>query len=247
VTALWAASPIVDGRATPYQSYRAACWLDTDPDRCGLLPFVFAPEAPERLYADYADWALDVPMFFLRRDGVYRPVGGVTFRRFLAEGLDGERATAADWELHLSTLFPEARLKQYLECRGADASHLGLVTALPALYRGLLYDAQARAAAWSLVAGWSFAEREEVRREVPREGMATRVRGRPLGGLCRELVAIAREGLRRLGADEDLALLEPVEAIAAAGRSYADEIRQAYQASGGDVAALIAKLALPLR
>src|SRR6266700_4401096 len=119
VTALYAASPITDGKPNGYKSYRAAIWLETDEDRCGLLSFAFKPDFS---FQDYAEWALDVPMFFLVRDGVYRPARDrITFRRFLREGFEGERATLADWELHLSTVFPEVRLKRTIEVRGADA------------------------------------------------------------------------------------------------------------------------------
>ena len=242
VTALFAASSLVDGRPSGYQSYRARAWLDTDDDRCGLLPFAFAPEAPERLYRDYAAWALEVPMFFVYRDG-YRPAGGISFRRFLDEGFGGERATAADWELHLSTLFPEVRLKQYLEVRGADAGPLSMVTALPALYRGLLYDPEAQAAAWDLVADWSFDERVGLRLEVPRTGLRAQVRGQAIQGRCVELVRIARQGLIRLG-DDDPDLLGPLEALAASGLSVADRAVETYQRLGGDRAALVEALRL---
>lgn len=244
VTALWAASPLVDGRATDEQSHRAACWLDTDPARCGLLDFVFADDAEEQLYRRYAEWALDVPMFFVAREGEYRPAHGLPFRRFLAEGFQGERATLADWELHLSTLFPEVRLKQYLEVRGADAGPLEMELALPALCRGLLYDEEARRAAWALVADWTLAEREALRREVPREGLRTRVRGQAIAGRCRELVAIAQAGLRRLGAEEDLPLLEPIERIARTERTVADELRELHRRAGGDPTRMIPALAL---
>ncbi len=240
VTALWAASPLVEGRPSGMQSVRAGAWLDTDPDRCGLLPFAFGP--PEQVWDAYVEWALDVPMFFVWRDEEYRPAGGMTFRRFLAEGFHGERATVGDWELHLSTLFPEVRLKQYLEVRGADAGPLPMVRALPALYRGLLYDGAARAAAWALVDGWTMEEREALRREVPRLGLRAEVRGRPILPLARELVAIARAGLARLG-DDDPALLAPVEEIAASGRTVADRWIDAAAAAPG-TAQLIATLAL---
>ena len=121
VTALFASSPIKEGRPNGYKSYRAAVWLDMDEDRCGLLPFVFDEGFGFR---SYAEWALDVPMFFLSRRGRYHPLEGVTFRRFLREGWEGERATLDDWVLHLSTLFPEVRLKRTIELRGADASTL---------------------------------------------------------------------------------------------------------------------------
>lgn len=240
VTALFAASPIVDGRPSRFQSYRAACWLDTDPDRCGLLPFAFRPDASFR---DYADWALDVPMFFLYRGGTYRPMHH-TFRRFLREGFEGERATLADWELHLSTLFPETRLKSYVEVRQADASTRPMVRALPVLWRGVLYDAEATEAAWALVADWTFDERLDLFRRTPREGLRAIIRGRTLLELAGELVAIARAGLLRLGSPEGAKLLEPLDEIVAGGRSVADRILDAFNAGGGDPAKVIPALAL---
>src|SRR5262249_10515464 len=121
VTALFASSPISEGRPNGYKSYRAAVWLDTDEDRCGILPFAFEPGFG---FAAYTEWALDVPMFFVVRARVYHPAGGLTFRRFVRDGLRGHRATLADWETHLSTLFPEVRLKRTIEMRGADAAPL---------------------------------------------------------------------------------------------------------------------------
>jgi glutamate--cysteine ligase len=241
VTALWAASPLAEGKPTGFQSWRARAWLDTDPDRCGLLPFVFDPDAGERLWEAYAEWALDVPMFFVYRGGAYLEAGGMTFRRFLAEGFRGERASHADWELHLSTLFPEVRLKQYIEVRGADAGPLPMVQALPALYRGLVYDREARRAAWELVSGWSFAERQALRRDVPRAGLRAEVRGAPILGRCRELLAIARAGLERLG-DDDPDLLAPIERIAASGRSRADELVVVAGTVNGEIPKLIEQL-----
>ncbi|MSP62551.1 MAG: glutamate--cysteine ligase [Myxococcales bacterium] len=233
VTALWAASPLCDGKPSGWQSWRARAWLDTDDARCGLLPFVFDPDAAETIFASYTEWALDVPLFFVHRDGQYQAAPGLTFRRFLGEGFAGQAATLADWELHLSTLFPEVRLKRYLEVRGADSGPLPMVEALPAFYRGVLYDAEARRAAWALVADWSFADRVALRREVPRAGLRTEVRGRAIGDRCRELVRIARDGLERLG-DDDPALLDPAWRIAETGRTVADQVVEAWQRTLGD-------------
>jgi glutamate--cysteine ligase len=241
VTSLFAASPIVDGKLTDWQSYRARAWLDTDPDRCGLLPFAFRDGAR---FADYAEWALDVPMFFVYRDGEYRPAGGMTFRRFLTDGWHGARATMADWDLHLSTLFPEVRLKTFIEVRQADASSREMVRALPALWRGLLYDGDARKAAWALVADWPFDERLRVYRATPKEGLRGRAHGRPMLELCKELMAIARAGLGKLGATDELPLLAPLERIVETGRTVADEIAAEWQRSGGDTARMIEFLRL---
>ncbi|HVR01058.1 MAG TPA: glutamate-cysteine ligase family protein [Polyangia bacterium] len=239
VTALFAASPVSEGRPNGYKSVRAAIWLETDEERAGLLPFVFAPGF---CFGDYAAWALDVPMFFVLRGGVYRPTRGLTFRRFLGEGFEGETATMADWELHLSTLFPEVRLKRYIELRGADAGPLDVAMGLAALWRGLLDDATACAAAWGLVTGASMSEREALRRAVPREGLAARLGRHVARDLAVELVAVARAGLARLpGGGEDARLLAPLEAYASAGRCPADELLDDFARAGGDPARLVAK------
>ena len=235
VTALWACSPLEDGKDGGMQSVRAAVWLETDPDRCGLLPFAFEDRP---IFRAYVDWALDVPMFFVVRKGEYHPAGGHTFRRFLAEGFEGERATHADWQTHMSTLFPEARLRRYLEVRGADAGPLAMVRALPAFWKGLLYDADACAQATALTAKLSMAQREELRRVIPRAGLAA-----PLPGVgtvldgARALVAIARAGLKRV-APEELPALAAVEEVASTGRSPAEHVRDAF--ARGGIAGLIA-------
>lgn len=237
VTALYAASPITESRPNGYKSFRAAVWLETDENRCGLLPFVFEPGFSFR---DYVEWALDVPMFFVVRDGVYRPVGAITFRRFLREGAEGATATMADWETHLSTLFPEVRLKRYIEVRGADAGPLPMAVGLGALWRGLLDDPQARGDAWRLVDGHPFAARLALRREVPRAGLAARLGRHSVRDLAVELCRIAGEGLQRLpGGDADLRLLEPLRAYAEAGRSPADDLLDDFTAERGDPEKLV--------
>src|SRR5262245_36459114 len=163
----------------------------------------------------------------------------MTFRRFLEEGFRGERATLSDWELHLSTLFPEVRLKHYLEVRGADSGPLDMVYALPALWRGLLYDDQASAAAWQLVAGLPYDERERVRREVPRGGLKTRMGGKTLHDLARELLAIATAGVRRLRSG-DVALLDPLAHVIESGRTPAQRMLDVWKRTGGDVKQVIA-------
>jgi glutamate--cysteine ligase len=247
VTALWAASPVVNGVDTGMASYRASIWLDTDPDRCGIPAFSFG-DGP--FFASYVEWALDVPMFFVHREhwGGYRPVGGMTFRRFLREGVHGERATLADWQLHLSTLFPETRLKSYMEMRGADAGPMNLVLALPALWKGLLYDDAAVSAAAGLTAHLSYGDRLELRAAVPRSGLATKVGARgggttTVGALAKELVALARAGLTRVRPDE-VSLLEPVEEVAATGRAPAEKIRDVFARAHGDIGVITKELAL---
>jgi glutamate--cysteine ligase len=232
VTALYAASPISEGRPNGHQSLRAAIWLDTDPDRCGLLPRVFEEGFGFR---DYAEWALDVPMFFVVRRGQYLPAGGITFRRFMKEGWRDERATLGDWATHLSTLFPEVRLKRYIEVRGADAGPMNMAVALAALWRGLLDEPDARQAAWALVEAATLDQREALRREVPRAGLRATFRGRTVRELAVDVVDIARVGLRRLpGGAEDAALLEPLAARAATGRTAADDLLDDFAAANGD-------------
>jgi glutamate--cysteine ligase len=243
VTALFAASPLTEGRPNGMKTFRAAVWLDMDEARCGLIPSVFQPGFGFRAYAE---WAADVPMFFLARGGQYHALDGVTFRRFMLEGWQGERATMDDWALHLSTLFPEVRLKRTIELRGADAGPLPFVDGLAALWRGLLDDKDARTAAWALVAKATLAEREALRREVPKAGLNARFVGRGLGELAVELLAIARAGLARLpeGA-ADQPLLDPLAAYAKAGRSPADDMLDAFAAAKGDRAKLIEAWRIP--
>jgi glutamate--cysteine ligase len=240
LTALWAASPILDGKDTGYQSWRAWIWRDTDNARAGLLPFAFDDGD---VFRSYVEWALDVPMYFVYRGG-YRAVDGLTFRRFLRDGWQGEHATRADWALHLSTLFPDVRLKKYMEVRGCDCSTIEMIAALAPLCRGLLYDDDALAASTALTAGMSIEERQRLADDVPRLGFAARAGSRTVGELARELVAIARAGLERVSPAE-LPLLAPVEKIAATGRTRADEIRDVWRETGGDPAKAIARLAHP--
>ncbi|HEX2660106.1 MAG TPA: glutamate-cysteine ligase family protein [Polyangia bacterium] len=237
VTALYAASPISEGRPNGYASYRAAIWLDTDEARCGLIPGLFQPGFG---FAGYVEWALDAPMFFVVRQGAYLPAGGMTFRRFLREGFAGQPATMGDWEVHLSTLFPEVRLKRYIEVRGADAGPMPMALGLGALWRGLLDHAEARRAAWALVASASMDEREALRREVPRSGLRARFVGRPLRDLAVDLLRVARAGLTALpGGEADATLLAPLEARAASGRAPSDDLLDDLQACAGDPRALI--------
>jgi glutamate--cysteine ligase len=242
LTAIYANSPIVDGQLTPYQSYRSRVWLDTDPDRCGLLPFAFEEGD---VFRAYTEWALDVPLFFVHR-GDYRPARGVTFRRFMRDGFEGERATMNDWALHLSTLFPETRLKQYMEVRGCDAGSLEMIEALGVLCTGLLYDREGRRQAIALTDGLDFAERLELQREVARQGLATPVgrTGHTVGDLARELLVIAAEGVARQ-VPEDLRYLEPVRRIVEERRTQADQLADLWRAKQGDLPGLIRAMAYP--
>lgn len=212
VSAMFANSSFSGGKPNGFISRRIHFWRHTDPDRCGMLPFVFEPEFG---YARYVDWALDVPMFFAVRGGRYLPADGLTFREFLRHGLEGHTATVGDFDRHLTTLFPEVRLKRVLELRGADAVPPHLICALPALWKGILYDAEARAAAWELVADWSFGEREAALDAVARQGLAAEVAGGPVLPLAREVVRLAFGGLRRIAhagqdRDDERVFLEPL-------------------------------------
>jgi glutamate--cysteine ligase len=184
-------------------------------------------------------------MYFVYRGG-YLPAGGVTFRQFLKDGWNGERATMSDWALHLSTLFPEARLKRFIEVRGCDCGSIGMIAALAPFCRGLLYDADARAAATALTAGLSWDDRQQLADDVPRAGLAARAGagGRTLGELARELVAIVKTGLTRV-APTALSLLEPVIEIAETGRTQADRAIDLAKAAAGDPAKLVAAMAHP--
>lgn len=242
LTALWACSPIVDEKPSEYQSYRAWIWRDTDNARAGLVPFAFDRDD---IFTAYTEWALDVPMYFLYRNGGYvRVPAGLTFRQYMEHGHGGEHATRADWGLHLSTLFPEGRLKKFIEVRGCDCGSLEMIEALAPMMRGMLYDDTACSAAIALTAKLSFAERQAVADSVPRTGLATRVGSTTIGALAKELVAIARDGLSRV-APSALSLLDPVEQIASSGRTQADAMLDAWRAAGGDRAAAIRALAHP--
>jgi glutamate--cysteine ligase len=198
VNAMFANSSVSDGDLNGYMSFRGHIWTDTDRARCGLLPFVFRDGAG---FADYVEWALDVPLYFILRGGRYlTEVTGVPFRRFLVEGAAGQRATLDDWNLHLTTLFPEVRLKSYIELRSADSQPPERMLALPALVKGIFYTADCLDAAWDLVKRWSFEERVALWREVHREALLARFRGVKVLELARELYAIGAEGLRRQGA-----------------------------------------------
>ena len=219
VSAMFANSPLAAGGESGFISKRVAVWGDMDPDRCGLLPFVFDEDFG---YRQYVEWALDVPMFFVVRGHRYIPGKGTSFRQFIEHGFAGQRATLADWDLHLTTLFPEVRLKRFIEVRGADVVSADLICSLPALWKGLLYDAAACAAAWQLVAGWSLAEREAALPAVARRGLAADVAGRPVLELARELVEISDAGLGRLSDEsspDERPFLDALRAQLALGKS----------------------------
>jgi glutamate--cysteine ligase len=238
-TALFANSPFTEGKPNGYRSMRSAVWLDTDPDRTGMLPFAFEEGMG---YERYVDYALDVPMYFVRREKRYIDAAGASFRDFLAgrlPHLPGERPTLADWADHLTTIFPEARLKRYLEMRGADSGPWNSLCALPAFWTGLLYDDASLDAAWDLVRGWSAGEREAMRRAVPVTALETPFRGGTVLDLAREALAISSAGLAARGhsdlvSGDERIFLEPLEAIVETGRTRADVLLAAYEPAWGE-------------
>ncbi len=200
ITALYANSSVSDGVPNGFESRRAWVWRHTDPDRCGFLPFVFEDGWGEgTAYVRYVEWALDVPMFFLVRDERHIPMGGRTFRDFLAGGFESERATLADWHIHLTTLFPEARLKRVIEVRGADAVPPKLVCGLPAFWKGLFHDEDALAAAEERIGKWTHAQVDALHGEVARSGLKADAPDAPILAVARELVDLSAQGLKRLG------------------------------------------------
>ncbi|HMK89923.1 MAG TPA: glutamate--cysteine ligase [Methylocystis sp.] len=238
VTALFANSPFLDGRPTGALSQRSQIWRDTDAARTGMLPFAFEEGMGFERYVDYA---LDAPMYFVKRGDFYHDVAGGSFRDLMAgrlPQLPGERATIADWANHLSTLFPEARLKTYLEMRGADAGPRNHMTALPALFAGLFYDDLALDGAYELIRDWSAADRETLRAEAPVAGLAGQVRGRSATAIALHMLALARAGLERRarpnasGADETI-YLAPLEQIADSGRPLAVQRLEAFRTRWG--------------
>jgi glutamate--cysteine ligase len=241
LTSLWASSPIVDEKISGFQTYRAWIWRDTDNARAGIMPFIFERDD---IFTAYAEWALDVPLYFIYRSGYVRVPGGLTFRQYMKDGYQGQHATMSDWALHLSTLFPEGRLKKFIEVRGCDCGSLPMIQALAPMMRGLLYDETARTAAIDLMKHVSFGDRQRIADEVPRLGFATRVGMSSVGQLAKELVAIARDGLKRQ-APGSLSLLDPVDAIASSGRTQSDQIVEIWKRHAGDRKSLIAALAHP--
>jgi len=247
-TALFANSPFTEGRPNGYLSFRSHIWSDTDPARTGMLPFVFEDGFG---YERYADYALDVPMYFVYRDGKYIDAAGQSFRDFLRgklPALPGELPRMSDWADHLSTAFPEVRMKSFLEMRGADGGPWSRICALPALWVGLLYDDGALDAAWDLVRGWSMDARETLRAEVPRLGLDAPVDG---GGTLRALAPrvldIARAGLTaraRLNSigDNETGYLAALDEMVAAGKTNAERLLDRYHGAwAGDISRIYAE------
>lgn len=240
-TALFANSPFTEGRPNGFLSARANVWTDTDRDRTGMLDFVFQDGFGFERYVDYA---LDTPMYFVKRDGRYINAAGQSFRDFMAGRLEarpGETALNKDWADHLTTLFPEVRLKSYLEMRGADGGPWSRICALPALWAGIFYDAPSLAAAWDLCKDWDIADHERLRRDVTHLGLKAEVAGRSVQDVARDMVAIARQGLKNRarfsgGMVDERGYLSELEDIADSGVTPAERLLELYHGPwNGDV------------
>ncbi len=229
-TALFAASPFTEGKPNGLQSWRSDIWRDTDNNRAGVLPFVFS----ERFgFADYTDWALDVPMYFIMRDGHYIDCTNITFRQFMNGALKDHPSAGqpnmGDWANHISTLFPEVRLKRFLEMRGADGGPLEHIAALAAFWVGLLYDQEALNAALDLTKDWTFEQVRDMRNAIPAGGLNTPFGKGKVADIARQAVEIAATGLKNRaltdaqGHDESL-YLEPLNAILASGKPLAEQM-----------------------
>jgi glutamate--cysteine ligase len=247
-TALFANSALVEGAPSGWASWRAHIWTDTDADRTGLLDFVFEPGFGFERYTDYL---LDVPMYFLRRNGKYVNAAGQSFRDFLEGRLPaapGERPTMSDFEDHLSTAFPEVRLKRFLEMRGADGGPWSRLCALPAFWVGLLYDDAALAAAWDLAKTWTKEEREQLRVDAAHFGLKARIAGRPLKDVALDALEISRAGLKRRARSSDChadesGFLDPLRDLAERGETLGEITARRFLGElGGDRARLLAEI-----
>jgi len=240
-TALFANSPFMEGKPSGYRTLRGKVWTETDPDRTGIPAVVF-----ERGFGfeRFADWLLDVPMYFIMRDGQFIDAAGASFRAFLKGGLpalQGQVATMGDFADHVTTVFTDVRLKRYLEMRGADAGNPGMMLAQPTLWTGVLYDAAALKAATALIRGWTVDEMRALRLAVPEQGLGATIRGRTVRDVARDLVAIAGDGLRARGMGEE-AYLSPLEEIVESGETQADRwIDRCNGAWRGDVSRVFAE------
>jgi glutamate--cysteine ligase len=235
VSALFANSSISGGKENGHASRRMLVWRDTDPDRCGMIPFVFDPDFG---YRRYAEWALDVPLFFVIRDGVYHAGDGTTFRGYMEGGFQGLRPTLRDWDTHLTTLFPEVRLKRIIEVRGADAVPREGICALPALWKGILYDGDARAASRAMLEGSRVGDLDLAHLDVARRGLRAEMAGRKVLDLARELVSLSAAGLLRIAeageTDRDeRSFLEPLLAQIERGISPGEEIAERWRGEWG--------------
>jgi glutamate--cysteine ligase len=231
-TALFASSPLLEGKPSGFKSLRGRVWTDTDPDRTGIPACVFEEGFG---FERFAEHVLDVPMYFFAREGVLHDVAGASFRDFIAGRLDaaaGIPATMGDVQDHVTTVFTDVRLKRFLEMRGADAGSAPMLLAKPAFWVGLIYDDAAQKAARALTKGWTLEQIRTLRIDAPREGLAARIAGRSLREVALDVLAIARDGLKARGLGEE-AYLAPLDEIAASGLTQADRILHLYETAWG--------------
>jgi glutamate--cysteine ligase len=228
-TALFANSPFLDGNLTGYNSFRSHIWTDTDPDRTGMLPFVFDGEMS---YEKYVDYALKVPMYFIYRDGNYLDVSGSSFEDFLNGGLDelpNEKPNIIDWENHLTTIFPEVRLKSFLEMRGADGGSFESVCALSSFWVGLLYDSESLDSSFNLIKDFNIKQLQELRIEVAKNGLHSIIEGIEIQEIAKKVLKLSREGLRNRNilnenGDSEEIFLDPLQKILSSGKSSSDDL-----------------------
>ena len=241
-TALFANSPFREGKPSGYLSLRGRVWTDTDPDRTGIPAVPFEQGFG---FERFADFVLDVPMYFIMREGRWIDAAGISFRAFLegraGNALEGQRPTMGDWADHVTTVFTDVRLKRFLEMRGADAGSVSMLMAQPAFWAGLLYDDAAQKAASALIRGWSVEEMRALRMEVPRRALKATIRGRKLQDIARDALAIARDGLKARGLGEEV-YLSPLEEIATSGLTQAERwLARNERGWGGDVSRIFAE------
>lgn len=240
-TALFANSPFIEGKPSGFLSLRGRVWTDTDPDRTGIPAVAFEQGFG---FERFAEHVLDVPMYFIMREGRWIDAAGVPFRAFMqgrAQKLAGHTATMGDFADHVTTVFTDVRLKRFLEMRGADSGSVPMLMAKPAFWTGLLYDDAAQKAAAALIRGWTVDEIRALRTEVPRLALKATIRGRSLQDIARDVLAIARDGLTSRGLGEEV-YLAPLEEIAASGLTQADRwLQRLDRAWGGDVSRIFAE------
>jgi len=248
-TALFANSPFTEGRPNGFLSFRSEIWRDTDNARSGMIPWAFEDGMGFERWVDYA---LDVPMYFVKRGERYIDVAGQSFRELLAgrlPGLPGEHPTISDWSNHVSTIFPEVRLKRYLEMRGSDSGRWRRLSSLPAFWVGLLYDDASLDAAWDIVAGWTAEERQKLRDDVPTLGLRAGIRGRSVREIAAQCLALARAGLARRNrrdaeGHDEARYLDPLDDLVARGVTPAEELLERFHGAwGGSVAPVYAEYA----
>jgi glutamate--cysteine ligase len=245
ISALFASSPVRSWADTEMQTYRCHIWTRTDPDRTGFPDFMLSESWG---FADYVEYMLDIPMFFVRRDNEYIAANGLTFRDYMANGFQGHRATIGDFELHLSTAFPELRMKRYIEVRGADAGPRDMLLALPAIWKGVLYSEAAREAARALLPGVTPDALRAIHADIIRDGIHADTPYGAVRDLALRLVQISADGLRaqaaEVGHPDEVGFLDPLVLMLERGRSCSDELREDLQAAHGDWRPVVDKWAL---